>query len=219
MKNKHTILLADDHSILRAGLRSMLSSLPDFEVIDEVDNGKDAIRSAIKLEPDILITDISMPKTNGTEAIREIKKRNPDIKILVLTMHASENHVHDALTAGADGYVLKEDNHNDLINAIRNVLAGKSFLSPGICSNVVTGYISSSSSTKKVKTSLDLLTNREREIVKLIAEGNRNKDMAEYLSISIKTVEKHRANIMKKLDVHNASGLTNYAIQHGLIDT
>lgn len=218
MDNKYSILLADDHSILRAGLRSMLTSLPDFEVIGEVDNGKDAIHSAIKLEPDLVITDISMPGTNGTDAVREIKRRNPGIKVLVLTMHASENHVHDALTAGADGYVLKEDSHNDLITAIKSILSGKSFLSPGVCTNVVNGYITGSPNTTKISTSRDLLTNREKEIIKLIAEGNKNKEIAEYLSISVKTVEKHRSNIMKKLDVKNATGLINYAIQNKLID-
>ncbi|MEJ2142057.1 MAG: response regulator transcription factor [Gammaproteobacteria bacterium] len=218
MDKKYTILLADDHSILRAGLRSMLSSLPDFEVIGEVDNGKDAIHSAIKLKPDLLITDISMPGTNGTDAVREIKRRDENIKILVLTMHASENHVHDALTAGADGYMLKEDTHSDLISAIQNILSGKSFLSPGVCSNVVSGYLSGTPTSTKVSTSWDLLTNREKEIIKLIAEGNKNKEIATYLSISVKTVEKHRSNIMKKLDVKNATGLINYAIQNGLVE-
>lgn len=219
MDKKYTILLADDHSILRAGLRSMLTSLPDFEVIGEVDNGKDAIHRALNLQPDLLITDISMPGTNGTDAVREIKRRNPDIKILVLTMHGSENHVHDALTAGADGYVLKEDSHNDLISAIKSILSGKSFLSPGVCSNVVTGYLNGSPTTTKVTTTWDTLTNREKEIIKLIAEGNKNKEIAAYLSISVKTVEKHRSNIMKKLDVKNATGLINYAIQNGLVDS
>lgn len=219
MKNKvHTILLADDHSILRAGLRSMLSSFPDMEVIGEVDNGKDAMHSAINLKPQLLITDISMPKTNGTEAIREIKRRNSDIKILVLTMHSNESHIFDALNAGADGYVLKEDDHEELINAIRSILEGKKYLSPSISNKVVSGYLNPGSDNKYTS-SWDLLTRREREIIKLIAEGYRSKDIAEYLSISIKTVEKHRTNLMKKLDLHSVSGLTNYAIQQGIVCT
>ncbi|MGD8483560.1 MAG: response regulator transcription factor [Thioalkalispiraceae bacterium] len=219
MENKkYTILLADDHSILRAGLRSMLSSLPEFDVIGEVDNGKDAMHSAISLKPNLLITDISMPKTNGTEAVREIKRRVPEVKILVLTMHSSETHIFDALNSGADGYVLKEDDHNELINAINSILNGKKYLSPSISTNIVNGYLNPQSDAKHTS-SWDLLTRREREIVKLIAEGYRSKDIAEYLSISIKTVEKHRTNLMKKLDLHSVSSLTNYAIQQGIVCT
>ena len=217
MENKkYTILLADDHSILRAGLRSMLSSFPEFKVIGEVDNGKDAMHSAINLKPDLLITDISMPKTNGTEAVREIKRRAPEVKILVLTMHSGETHVFDALNSGADGYVLKEDDHTDLLNAIKSILTGKKFLSPSISNNIVNGYLNPQADAKHTS-SWDLLTRREREIVKLIAEGYRSKDIAKYLSISIKTVEKHRTNLMKKLDLHSVSSLTNYAIQQGIV--
>ena len=213
---KYTILLADDHSILRAGLRSMLSSIPEFDVIGEVDNGKDAVHSAITLKPDLLITDISMPKTNGTEAVREIKRRTSDVKILVLTMHTSESHIFDALNSGADGYVLKEDDQTELLNAIRSILAGKKYLSPSISNNIVNGYLNPQADSK-CTSSWDLLTRREREIIKLIAEGYRSKDIAEYLSISIKTVEKHRTNLMKKLDLHSVSSLTNYAIQQGIV--
>lgn len=217
MENKkYTILLADDHSILRAGLRSMISSIPEFDVIGEVDNGKDAVHSAITLKPNLLITDISMPKTNGTEAIREIKRRTSNVKILVLTMHSSESHIYDALNSGADGYVLKEDDHTELLNAIKSILSGKKYLSPSISNNIVNGYLNPQSDSKYTS-SWDLLTKREREIIKLIAEGYRSKDIAEYLSISIKTVEKHRTNLMKKLDLHSVSSLTNYAIQQGIV--
>ena len=215
MTNKYTILLADDHSILRAGLRSILDSQPEFEVVAEVDNGKDALQTAIALKPDLLLTDLSMPKTNGTECVRELKKRVPEVKVLVLTMHAGEEHIHAALNAGADGYILKDDSHDELINAIKNVLTGKTHLSPSICNNVVNGYLNSSE-TAKPMASWEILTHREREVIKLIAEGYRSKDIAEYLTISIKTVEKHRSNLMKKLDLHSISSLTNYAIQNGL---
>lgn len=215
MNKKYTILLADDHSILRAGLRSILDNNPDFEVIAEVDNGKDALQKSITLKPDLLLTDLSMPKTNGTECIRELKKRAPEVKVLVLTMHAGEEHIHAALNAGADGYILKDDSHDELINAIKNILNGKTHLSPSICNNTINDYLNSSK-TNKPAASWEILTHREREVIKLIAEGYRSKDIAEYLTISIKTVEKHRSNLMKKLDLHSVSSLTNYATQHGL---
>ena len=215
MNKKSTILLADDHSILRAGLRSILDNHPDFKVIAEADNGKDALQKSIALKPDLLLTDLSMPKTNGTECIRELKKRAPEVKVLVLTMHAGEEHIHAALNAGADGYILKDDSHDELINAIKNILNGKTHLSPSICNNAINDYLNVSK-TNKPTASWEILTHREREVIKLIAEGYRSKDIAEYLTISIKTVEKHRSNLMKKLDLHSVSSLTNYATQHGL---
>ena len=215
MNKKSTILLADDHSILRAGLRSILDNHPDFKVIAEADNGKDALQKSIALKPDLLLTDLSMPKTNGTECIRELKKRAPEVKVLVLTMHAGEEHIHAAINAGADGYVLKDDSHDELIKAIKNILNGKTHLSPSICNNAINDYLNVSK-TNKPTASWEILTHREREVIKLIAEGYRSKDIAEYLTISIKTVEKHRSNLMKKLDLHSVSSLTNYATQHGL---
>ena len=215
MKSPARILIADDHTILRAGVRSLLDMMPDFQVVGEVDNGKDAIYHAGQLEPDLVLTDLSMPKTNGTEAIQRIKSRYPDIKILVLTVHKTEEHVHAALKAGADGYVLKDDTSDELINAINNIIAGKTYLSPSICSEVVMGYLADPNK-EKISTSIDLLTTREREVMKLIAEGYRNKDVAKYLSISLKTVEKHRSNMMKKLDLHSASSITSFAIKNGL---
>ena len=217
MTTKYTILLADDHSILRAGLCSILNSKSDFDVVAEVDNGMDAVKSALSIKPDLLLTDLSMPKKNGTEAIAEIKKRLPEIKCVVLTMHNTEEHIRMALNAGADGYVLKDDSHEELLTAIKTVLSGKKYLSPSICGNIVNGYLNSAT-TEMPLTSLDSLTRREREIIKLIAEGLRSKDIAEHLSISIKTVEKHRSNLMKKLDLHSVSSLTNYAIQNGLVN-
>ncbi len=215
MNSPFRILIADDHTILRAGIRSLLDMVPNFEVIGEVDNGKDAIYQAGQLEPDLILSDLSMPKTNGTEAIQRIKSRYPEIKILVLTVHKTEEYVHAALKAGADGYVLKDDTSEELINAIQNIANGKTYLSPSICSEVVMGYLADPGK-ERISTSIDQLTSREREVMKLIAEGYRNKDIAEYLSISLKTVEKHRSNMMKKLDLHSASGITSYAIKNGL---
>ncbi|MEJ2142857.1 MAG: response regulator transcription factor [Gammaproteobacteria bacterium] len=214
--NKHTILLADDHNILRSGIHAMLARKGDIEVVGEVDNGMDAIHKVRELMPDMLITDITMPGMNGTEAIREIKRRDPDIKVIVLTMHSTEQYIHDALNAGADAYVLKEDDFKDLITAIESVFSGKGFLSPGICMNVVSGYLGDAA-TDKQTSSFDSLTHREREILKLIAEGYKNRDISEYLSITIKTVEKHRSNLMKKLDLHSISALVTYAIKNDII--
>jgi DNA-binding NarL/FixJ family response regulator len=216
MKSPARILIADDHTILRAGVRALLDMESSFEVVGEVDNGKDAVHYAGQLKPDLILSDLSMPKTNGTEAIQRIKSRYPEIKILVLTVHKTEEYVHAALKAGANGYLLKDDTSDELITAINNILAGKIHLSPSICGNVVLGYLADPSNVK-IPSSTDRLTTREREVMKLIAEGLRNKDVAEYLSISLKTVEKHRSNMMKKLDLHSTSGITSYAIKNGLV--
>lgn len=217
MNSPAKILLADDHTILRAGIRTMLNMEDNLEVIGETDNGKDAVMLAGQLQPDLVISDLSMPKTNGTEAIQRIKKRYPEIKILVLTIHKTAEHVHAALRAGADGYILKDDTSEELISACNNLVSGKTHLSPSICGEVVTAYLGGEPSKEQLPTSIDVLTTREREIMKLIAESYRNKDIAEYLSISLKTVEKHRSNLMKKLNLHNSSSITSYAIKNGLI--
>jgi len=220
MSKKHSIILVDDHSILRAGLRSILNSRPNLEVIAEVDNGIDAVKTALLLKPDLLITDLSMPKKNGTDVIIELKKRLPELKCIVLTMHSGDEHIHPALTAGANSYILKDDSHEELLTAIEIVLNGKIYLSPSICGNNVQEYLNTSNLSHKPKpsTAFSALTKREKEILKLIAEGYRSKDIAELLSISIKTVDKHRTNLMKKLGLHSISNLTVYAIQNGLVN-
>jgi DNA-binding NarL/FixJ family response regulator len=158
-----------------------------------------------------------MPIINGTEAIRVIKRRNPEIKVIALTVHKSEEYVRATLDAGADGYVLKDDTSNDLLTSIRNVRNGKVHLSPGICDKVINGFLDRPTEARSMP-SWDQLTIREREVLKLIAEGNKNRGIAERLSVSIKTVEKHRANLMKKLDLHGVSALTTYAIENGLVN-
>ena len=213
---KHTILLADDHSILREGLRSLLSNTPDLEIIGEAEDGKDTIEKARQLQPQLVLMDLSMPIINGTEAIRVIKKRCPEIKIIVLTVHKSDEYVRATLDAGADGYVLKDDTSNDLLTSIKNVQKGKVHLSPGICDKVINGYLNHPDKVSSVR-SWDQLTLREREVLKLIAEGNKNREIAGCLSVSIKTVEKHRSNLMRKLDLHGVSALTKYALDNGLI--
>jgi DNA-binding NarL/FixJ family response regulator len=216
MAPKYRIVIAEDHRILREGLRSLLSSSPDFEVVGEAEDGREAIRCVEKMKPDLILTDLSMPRMNGMEAIREIKKQSPKTKILVLTVHRTEEYILATLKAGADGYLLKDSTHSELVMAVKNVLSGKHYISPGISEKVIEGYIEGKK-TLKPRTSWETLTQREREILKLIAEGYRNKEIADDLCISVKTVEKHRANLMEKLNLHNVQALTALAIEKGLV--
>jgi DNA-binding NarL/FixJ family response regulator len=216
MDQKQRILLVEDHTLLRQGLCSLLSTDPNLEVVGEADNGKDAIRLAGTLSPNLILMDLSMPGTNGTESIREIKKRYSGAKILVLTVHMAEEYIREALHAGADGYVLKHATCEELILAIKSVLNGKTYLSPDIAEKVVSGYLDGGKGINPVS-AWDSLTLREREVLKLIAEGQGNKHIASYLCVSVKTVEKHRSNLMRKLDLHNAAVLTSYAIEKGMV--
>ena len=216
MRGHKTIFITEDHTILRAGLKALLTTNPLFEVVGESDNGRDAIRYVAETKPDLVLMDLNMPGLSGVEAIRKIRSRNPETKVLVLTMHDSEEYVQASLEAGANGYVLKDATHAELMIAAERVLAGKTYLSPDIAEKVVSSYLSSKKNSAPV-TQWDTVTPREKQILKLIAEGNSNKDTAEYLFISIKTVEKHRANLMKKLELHNASALTAYAIDKGIV--
>jgi len=216
MSPKFRIVIAEDHTILREGLRSLLSSSPDFEIVGEAEDGREAIRCVEKLKPHLVLTDLSMPRMNGMDAIREIKRRSPETKILVLTVHKTEEYILTTLQAGADGYLLKDSTHAELLMAVRHVLSGKHYISPGISDKVLEGYLEGRK-TLKTRTSWETLTQREREILKLIAEGYKNKEIADDLCISVKTVEKHRANIMEKLNLHNVQALTTYAIEKGLV--
>ena len=211
------IVLAEDHTILREGMRALLSTDPNFEIIGEAPDGREAVRCVEKLEPDLLLMDLSMPRMSGMDAIREIKNRFPDIKIIALTVHKTEEYLLTTLQAGADGYVLKDATHEELVMAIKNVMGGKSYLSPGVSEKVIEGYLEGRESNRSLS-SWETLSQREREVLKLIAEGYKNKEIAEDLCISLKTVEKHRANLMKKLDLHNAAALTVYAMQKGLVN-
>jgi len=216
MKNRHRIVLVEDHTILREGLRSLLSEHDDLLVIGEAADGRTAIRLILSEKPDLVLMDLSMPKMNGFEAIRDIKKTRTDIKIIALTVHNTEEYILMTLQAGADGYVLKDATHDELIMAIREVLSGKRFLSPSVSGKVIAGYLEGKKQAAP-QTQVNALTQREREVLKLIAEGYKNKDVADFLCISLKTVEKHRANLMRKLDLHNTSALTLYAVQRGLV--
>ncbi len=210
------IVLADDHTILREGLRALLSADPDFEIIGEAGDGREAVRCVEKMGPDLLLMDLSMPRMSGMDAISEIKKRYPETKIIALTVHKTEEYLLSTLQAGVDGYVLKDATHDELVMAIHNVMAGKRYLSPGISEKVIEGYLDGKEDSLAAS-SWQKLSQREREVLKLIAEGYKNKEIAEDLCISLKTVEKHRANLMKKLDLHNAAALTVYAVDKGLV--
>jgi DNA-binding NarL/FixJ family response regulator len=213
---KKKIVIAEDHTILREGLKALLSSCNELEVIGEAEDGREAVKLASELEPDLMLMDLSMPRMNGIEAIKEIKKRNPEIKILILTVYKTEEYVLASLQAGADGYILKEANHSEFLLAIKNVLMGKHYLSPEISGKVIEGYLKGQQHQAPA-TIWDTLTSREREILKLVGEGYKNREIADDLCISLKTVEKHRENLMKKLDLHTASALTSYAIEKGLV--
>lgn len=216
MVEKKKIVIAEDQKILREGLKSLLSSSDDFEVVGEAEDGLNAVRCVEKFSPELLLLDLSMPKMSGISAIKEIKSQFTETKILVLTVHESEEYILEVFKSGADGYCLKDASHSELLMAIKSVLSGKRYISPGISGKVLEGYLDDRE-TLKSSSSWDSLTQREREILKLVGEGYKNKEIADYLCISAKTVEKHRSNIMEKLDLHTASALTAYAIKKGLV--
>lgn len=193
----------------------LLSCEGDLEIVGEAADGIGAIQATGKLKPDLVLLDLSMPKLNGLEAIKEMKRRYPRVKILVLTAHKSEEFIHETLKSGASGYVLKDADHGELLLSIRSVLMDKRYLSPDISGRIIDGYLHEAQKQPS-STPGDFLSSRERQILKLIAEGHRTKEIADQLCISEKTVGKHRANIMGKLDLHSAAALTAYAIETGL---
>ncbi|MFO7559336.1 MAG: response regulator transcription factor [Desulfobacterales bacterium] len=197
-------------------MKSVLEANTDIEVVDEAEDGIAAVRSVVKHRPDMVLLDLSMPKVDGISAIKDIKKQSPDTKILVLTIHKEEEFILTAFNAGADGYILKDAHFDELTWAIEKIMAGQRFISPDISDVVLEGFLDDRKTLKK-KSSWDTLTQREREVLKMIAEGYKNADIAEFLFISVKTVEKHRSNLMRKLDLHNASELTAYAIKRGMV--
>jgi DNA-binding NarL/FixJ family response regulator len=217
------VLIADDHAMIREGLRAMLEDVEDLEVVGEAVDGQEVISLVRKHNPRIVLMDLTMPRLSGIEAIRIIKSRHPEIKIIVLTVHKSEEFIRSTLDSGADAYVLKDDTREELLSAIRQVQRGQTFLSPGIASMVVTGFLHRSATNKQPagkdsrQTRWDTLTKRERQTTKLIAEGYKNKEIARIMSVSLKTVEKHRSNLMRKLDLHSASAVTTYAIKNKLL--
>ena len=216
MEKPKRVVIAEDHKILREGLRSLLSTSEELEVVGEAGDGMSAIRTIRETDPDLVLLDLNMPKMDGIAVIREIKQHSPEIKILALTMYRKEDYILEVFKAGGNGYCLKSAGHEDLMMAIRAVLDGKQYVSPEISGMVLEGYLESRKTIRK-QSSFDILTQREKEVLKMVGEGAQNKEIADYLCISPKTVEKHRANIMQKLDLHTASALTSYAIEKGLV--
>ena len=209
------VLLAEDHTIVRQGIAALLRVEGDIEVVGEASNGLEAIELAKKLGPDVVLMDIGMPQLNGLETTREIKKRFPSMKILVLTMHDNEEWIFQILKAGASGYLIKDSAMNDLTSALRAVYQGDSYLSPSISKMVIEEYIRKAELGEKQGVE-GLLSGREREILRLIAEGNSVPQISNLLCISKKTVEAHKAHIMEKLNIHDKVGLIKYAIRSGL---
>lgn len=213
---KISVLLAEDHTIVRKGIRSLLDEEPEIEVVGEAENGREAVAKAEELHPDIVVMDHTMPLLNGLEATRQIRKLLPQTQILILTMHTNEQYVFQFLQAGAAGYLVKQTAPTDLVTAIRAIHSGDSFLSPSITKTMIEEFVRSGEASAKAAPDT-ALTDREREVLQLIAEGFTNQEIGQQLSISVKTVGVHRLNLMQKLDLHNLADLTKYAIRMGII--
>ena len=214
---KITVLLADDHAIVREGVKMILTAEPDIEVVGEAEDGLQAVEMARELKPNVAVLDVSMPRLNGIEATRQIRATLPQTQVLALTMHADDTYVFQCLKAGASGYVLKRAAATDLVQAIRAARRGEAFLYPAVATAVVADYLKRLESGEG-REAYDGLTEREREILTLVAEGVTNQDIAQKLYISIKTVQTHRAHIMEKLGLHDRTQLVRYAIRKGLIE-
>ncbi len=215
--SKTKVLLVDDHTIVRQVLKALIDTQEGIEVVGDAEDGREAIEKAKQMAPNVIVIDITMPNLNGIEATRQIKKINPEIKVLVLTVHDNEEYIHRILQAGASGYLLKESAVSDLVSAINAVEKGDIFLSPSISKVVVKDYIRHVETESGDFDSLNVLTNREREVLQLIAEGHTNKDIARILKLSIKTIDVHRSHIMDKLNIRDITGLVKYSIRKGLI--
>jgi DNA-binding NarL/FixJ family response regulator len=210
------VLLAEDHTIVRKGIRSLLDEESDIKVVGEAEDGREAVDKVEQLEPDVVLMDISMPTLNGLEATRQIIKRWPDVKVLILTMYTDEEYIFQFLRAGAAGYLVKRTAPTELVSAIQAAYRGESFLSPVVSKKVIEEYVRYALESAP-EDDYDKLTDREREVLQLLAEGFTNKEIARQLHISVKTAGVHRTNLMDKLDLHNLSEVTKYAIRKGII--
>lgn len=213
---KLRLMLGDDHTLVRQGLRKILEEKSEWEVVAEAGDGREAVRLALATKPDVAILDIGMPLLNGIDATRQITKRLPDTHVLILSMHSADAYVARALQAGARGYLLKDSAGKDLLRAVSTVATGKSFFSPAIAKLMLDDYVRRVAETTIVD-KYDSLSEREREVFQLVAEGRSNKEVAEMLAISVATVETHRARILEKLDIHNTAELVLYAVRRGVI--
>ncbi len=206
------ILLADDHALVRQGLRFILEAQDDMEIVGQAGNGNEAVEMAEKLKPDVVVMDVAMPGLNGVEATRRLSGSLPRTRVLALSMHKDSVYVREILRAGARGYLLKDSGDADLVAAVRAVAKGEGYISPAVSDAVLSDY------RKHVTDPLDLLTSREREVLQLIAEGKTNKEIATDLNLSVYTVEAHRGRIMEKLNLHSTGELVRFALRNGLID-
>lgn len=215
---KITVLLADDHTVVRRGLRSLLQTESDIEVVGEAETGRQAVQLAATLKPDVVLMDIAMPMLNGLEATRQITKLVPATRVLILSSYNDDEYVHELTEAGGAGYLLKQADFTDIVRAIREAKKGNAFYSPAISRRLTDRYRETIVGGVLVRKRTDLLTSRELEVLQLIAEGESNKQIAAELGISVKTVERHRQRLMDKLAIHDIAGLTRYAISRGLVE-
>jgi two-component system response regulator NreC len=213
--NPITIILADDHEVVRLGIRTLLENEPDFQIVGEASDGLKTVDIVKHLNPDVLILDLMMPGINGIEVTQQVKKISPKTHVIILSMYSNEAYVLETLRKGAEGYVLKDSTGNDLVKAVREVTAGRRYLSPPLSERAIDIYIE----TTKTSTldPYETLTSREREVLHMVAQGYSNVEVADYLSISPRTVEIHRANMMHKLGLHNQASLIRYALQRGIL--
>ena len=213
---KVTILIADDHDIVRAGLKSLLERQEDIEIIGEASGGRQAVALAEQLNPSVVVMDIAMPQLNGIDAAAQILRRNPEVKIIILSMYGDEEFLVRALAAGVKGYLLKDDVQADLLRAVRAVAGGRSFFSPAIAQTLAEDYVRQLQK-KGLQDSYELLSEREREILQLLAEGKSNKEVATLLNVSPYTVETHRTHLMQKLNLHNTAEIVLYAVRKKIV--
>jgi two-component system response regulator NreC len=217
MSQKISILIADDHTLLRSGIRALLEDEHDMVVVGDANDGREAVRLAALLKPNVILMDIAMPLLNGLEATRQIKREHPEINVLVLTMYDHEEYFRQMLEVGASGYIIKRVAASELVGAIRAVYNGEAVLSPAITRLLLEDYLNRESFTKE-KDDPNALSSREREVLQLIAEGKTSREIAEILNLSVKTVQSHRTNLMQKLDLHDRGDLIKYAIQKKIIE-